>query len=999
MTFKQWNGEKLGKIFAIDTETVDIVDGVVSDFVIGSAHCPETGTWLFDLDTVDEFVRTNITDETTLVMHNAPYDFEVLSKQCPFIRQTLIDAVDNDRLFDTGIIHRLLELASHGKVGLWSLDHIVRTLFRQNMNKSSEVRMAWTTDMRINTLTQDRLCYAADDARMTWRVFETLFPKIKKKKRYLTHDIQLKGAIALNHAGSINGIGFDLGKKQAFIDAMQETISDCLEIMVSNNYIPKKKKSQEYPGTSDVLQHILARESKRLGRSLARMDSDASYKRAGKLGFQPYSTAADDIKGLREESEFIDALLTYKEMTKQIDFVKKIDSNRVFPYYTSIKNTGRTSCSRPNIQNPPRKQGVRECYVPLPGYVLTACDYSTLELCTLAQVCYQMYGESKMRDLINDGRDLHRYYCSFVYEKPESEVTKNERGLGKACFHPDTELLTPSGWRKIDNVRNSGDLVAQWDDGVVSFVRPMEWVSREAGDILDIHCGVHMSVTPDHRIPVLTRKGNLYDKTGLDISSKLSHCNVIQAGHMKYETSVSDIHTRIAVAVQADGTFRLPGRKCRCSFKKERKAVRLRYLLNLADIQYTETFNNDRYHFHFNKSLVPLGDDKEFLHPMSYDPDAFLDELFYWDGSQCTENETTRSYRTSDVDCVNTVQFICCVNNRRTTVTTQRSGYSNCVIYNVRISNSALHRVSRKTTVTRSRNRSVCCSVPSSYLVTRFDNSVVISGNCNFGLSGALGAATFVEFAKATYGVDITIDRARDLISLWKKTFPEMEKYLSDPLNGVYDWSFGPYDNPQINKAVAMKILGGATHSNAGKPYRSDVIQWVKDTVAPALHVGGKPFCQETRDQASRSKVTTLTGRERASTTFCAGKNTPFQGLAADGAKLALWECYKAGLKIVAFIHDEIIIESKIETYQEEAKLLNSLMVSAMQQVVPDVRISCEWESATHWSKGSGSYYRGDNLLVWDGNCDRGSYFIDYDKQERILVGKKCSSELEVVPL
>src|SRR5690349_1939663 len=39
----------------------------------------------------------------------------------------------------------------------------------------------------------------------------------------------------------------------------------------------------------------------------------------------------------------------------------------------------------------------------------------------------------------------------------------------------------------------------------------------------------------------------------------------------------------------------------------------------------------------------------------------------------------------------------------------------------------------------------------------------------------------------------------------------------------------------------------------------------------------------------------TLTGRLRANATYTARRNRPFQRLAADGAKLALWRFWRAG--------------------------------------------------------------------------------------------------------
>lgn len=75
--------------------------------------------------------------------------------------------------------------------------------------------------------------------------------------------------------------------------------------------------------------------------------------------------------------------------------------------YTELLASGRTSSVKPNLQNPPRKGGIRECFIPRPGYYYAFCDYSFIELCTLAQSCVEMFGWSEMADAINAGLDPH----------------------------------------------------------------------------------------------------------------------------------------------------------------------------------------------------------------------------------------------------------------------------------------------------------------------------------------------------------------------------------------------------------------------------------------------------------------------------------------------------------------------------------------------------------------------------------------------------------------
>lgn len=94
------------------------------------------------------------------------------------------------------------------------------------------------------------------------------------------------------------------------------------------------------------------------------------------------------------------------------------------PRWNVLVASGRTSCSKPNLQQLPRKGGVRECFVPRPGYVYIGADYSFVELCTLAEVCYALFGYSKLGDAINAGLDPHLDFAADLldisYEEAEA---------------------------------------------------------------------------------------------------------------------------------------------------------------------------------------------------------------------------------------------------------------------------------------------------------------------------------------------------------------------------------------------------------------------------------------------------------------------------------------------------------------------------------------------------------------------------------------------------
>jgi hypothetical protein len=92
--------------------------------------------------------------------------------------------------------------------------------------------------------------------------------------------------------------------------------------------------------------------------------------------------------------------------------------------YNAIIETFRTSCRQPNMQNPPRKGGFRACFVPRVGWVYVFCDYSTLEMRTLAQVCLDLFGFSALAEALNDGKDPHLMVGADMLDIPYEEAVE-----------------------------------------------------------------------------------------------------------------------------------------------------------------------------------------------------------------------------------------------------------------------------------------------------------------------------------------------------------------------------------------------------------------------------------------------------------------------------------------------------------------------------------------------------------------------------------------------
>lgn len=101
----------------------------------------------------------------------------------------------------------------------------------------------------------------------------------------------------------------------------------------------------------------------------------------------------------------------------------------IFPIHTryDLAATGRTTSSKPNLQNWGREVGPRECFVPRPGHVFVQADYEMLELRTLAQVCMSLFGWSKLAEALNAGLDVHLVVAAKILGIPYDEAKKHKK--------------------------------------------------------------------------------------------------------------------------------------------------------------------------------------------------------------------------------------------------------------------------------------------------------------------------------------------------------------------------------------------------------------------------------------------------------------------------------------------------------------------------------------------------------------------------------------------
>lgn len=408
---------------AIDTETENIVEENVPRMVVLSICEDDLEPRVYGRKDAVHILRKY--HDYNWVFHNTPFDFEVIKKYLlevtgKDVHDFLCKKVDDGQIWGTDIAYRLLSLATTGDVPYrWALDYVAKQELGIEVYKGEEVRMGWNADIPFEEIEPARLHYAAEDAKITMMLWQGFWKRLQKYDKYLSHKQQIAKQIALNGI-SHTGIGFDLNQKQRFLDAIGEEISEHVAVLAEHGW-------RKGTGSSVPLQAALVEFEKASGVHLPRTTKGIS------ASAKEITDALESAGLSTEPFPFVHSYMQYQQLTKQASFVQKLEKNRIHPRFDWLKRTGRTSCTKPNLQNLPRREGVRECFVPKPGHIFVAVDYSALELCTLAQSCYSRFGFSKMREVINQGIDLHKWYASHAANVSVSEVTDEQRQGGKAC--------------------------------------------------------------------------------------------------------------------------------------------------------------------------------------------------------------------------------------------------------------------------------------------------------------------------------------------------------------------------------------------------------------------------------------------------------------------------------------------------------------------------------------------------------------------------------------
>ena len=152
-----------------------------------------------------------------------------------------------------------------------------------------------------------------------------------------------------------------------------------------------------------------------------------------------YVTSEEVLQTLRSKHTIVAHILDYRALKKllgtYVDALPKLINPRTGHIHTSFNQavtaTGRLSSSDPNLQNIPVRgedgKEIRKCFIPEEGCKFFSADYSQIELRVMAHLSQ----DANMLDAFREGYDIHAATAAKIYNKPVSEVTRDERTKAK----------------------------------------------------------------------------------------------------------------------------------------------------------------------------------------------------------------------------------------------------------------------------------------------------------------------------------------------------------------------------------------------------------------------------------------------------------------------------------------------------------------------------------------------------------------------------------------
>jgi DNA polymerase-1 len=390
------------RILALDTEGTSL-DPHDTKLLLLQVAIPEKA-FLFAVQKVNlELLKPLLEDNQKLkIVQNGKFDYEMIKVNL---------GMEIKNIFDTMLAERLL---TAGLTRENSLEALAKKYLEIELEK--EVR---DTFGRIGQLSKKQLEYAALDVLVLFPIFKKQYARLREEKLLKVAQLEFS-VLPVVAEMEIKGSYIDKKKWRAHIAQLREKrdlvagqIQEDLRPLYQNNQVDLFGQSVDVVNLNSPVQILEA---------------------FRKVGVELPSTGVSVLK--RTDHRLAKKLLEYRGYEKLISaFGESVlekthpKTGRIHPDFMQIgADTGRFSCSKPNLQQIPKDSAFRSCFTAPEGYKLVVADYSQAELRILAE-----YSEDPVfMKAYKEDKDLHTLTASQMYGVPMEKVDKKMRFNAKS---------------------------------------------------------------------------------------------------------------------------------------------------------------------------------------------------------------------------------------------------------------------------------------------------------------------------------------------------------------------------------------------------------------------------------------------------------------------------------------------------------------------------------------------------------------------------------------
>ena len=334
--------------------------------------------------------------ERPLIAHNAIFEHRFLTR-----------AGLNPTLLHCSL---LMARVATGKTQGLSLADCAKAALSVAVDKTLQVSSWHSPELSTN-----QIDYAALDAVLALKLADAYLPILRTTQQTTAYKRTVK-ALPVVSRQMLSGVPFDAAAHQSLMSGWRKEIEPLRETLATELRINPDSPAQLAQWLSKSLD----------ADTLAAWPKTAS----GQL-----STDADTLT--KAQHPALAGLRRYKILGKQLSTYGDGYSGHIHPVTGRIHadfgiagtKGGRFYCRNPNIQNPPRDAAFRALFKAPAGRCLIVADYSQVEL----RIAALLAPDNVMLDAYQQGADLHKRTAAAVSGIPESEVTKAQRQLAKAC--------------------------------------------------------------------------------------------------------------------------------------------------------------------------------------------------------------------------------------------------------------------------------------------------------------------------------------------------------------------------------------------------------------------------------------------------------------------------------------------------------------------------------------------------------------------------------------